>query len=180
MPQWLRALAQTSLFFWDDPPLSWGQATALLLSVGGLYTFARSPFAGVDTLITNQTLPLVLELIVALVVIGASRQLGAPEHWAPKLVRLLAMHLNLGMIVLATNHFWRWGERLPSLLWVAVTANGVATLLFVYYTVQRRLGQTTPIARLIVSALVVTLANIVITSSSVLPCQTADWLPCPS
>lgn len=176
MPSWLEALAQTSLYFWKDAaPLAWDQAVAMLPATGLLYTLARSPFAGEETFLTAKTLVVFVEVVVAVVLLLAGGRLGALSGWAPKFVRLLAVHLNLVLPFLAVNLLWPWASYLPNLFLVAVAANVLATFLLVFSTLMiHRPRATRELVWLCLIAAVLIATNSVIVRYSVLPLQAAE------
>lgn len=178
MPRWLKELEKTSLLFWSDPDsLTWGQAIALLVSTSSLYLAARAPFAGEETLVSWNVVPILIEVVVALLLVLGAGHLGKLERVGPNLVRLLAVHLNVTMALLATNLVWRWGNLLPNFQSVAAMSCVIVTALLLWKTWRRdrpkraEAGKGHAVLGVTVSAIVVTLVNGVLVFYCVLPKQ---------
>ncbi len=175
MPAWLKALEQTTLRFWaDKEPLSWGQAMILLPVTGGVYNFARLQFAGGAPWLSSTALLVTLQLVIALVALISGGRFGQISVVAPKLLRLIFLHLILAMLIVGTNNFFQWARRID--LWfVCLLASVVASGLFLIYTLNRSSDSFISVPSrdwgVYLSGLLVALLNTVILYRFILPAQ---------
>lgn len=169
--RWLQELEQTSLLIHLDPPFTWAQAWRLLVSTPLTYQLARAPFGALIWSLPDWRIIVpFLELFIAIIFMVVGWRLGNINIIGPNLIRLLSVHINMCMLMLASNLLYKWAEVLR-LHWLSIAAwpSVLVTIIFFIYTWPKRKEREGNLIVMCLWAIIATVLNTCVIYWFILP-----------